>query len=45
VHREQVHPPLKKIVQGRSIYSNRAVTLIKQSHDQEAVHNRLTMRI
>ena len=25
-------------------YSNRAVTLIKQSHDQEVIHNRLTMK-
>ena len=32
VHREQVHP-LSKICAERSRYSNRAVTLIKQSHN------------
>ena len=38
-------PPLKKNYAERSRYSNRAVTLIKQSHDNEAVHNRLTMKL
>jgi len=36
-------PPLKKNCAEKSRYSNREVTLIKQSHDHEAVHNRLTM--
>jgi len=42
VHREQVHPLSKKCAE-RLRYSNRAVTLIKQSHDHEAVHNRLML--
>ena len=42
MHREQVRP-LSKTCAERLKYSNRAVTLIKQSHDCEAVHNRLTM--
>jgi len=44
VHREQVHPSQKNCVE-RSRYSNRVVTLIKQSHDHEAVHNRLITRL
>jgi len=37
--------PSQKNCAERSRYSNRAVTLIKQSHDHEAVHNRLLTNI
>ena len=46
VHREQVHP-LSKNCAERLRYSNRAVNLLnlKQSHDHEAMYNRLTMKL
>ena len=42
VHREHMHP-VSKICAVRLRYSNRAVTLTKQSHDHKAVHNRFTI--